>query len=122
MQSAIAQQIPDIIQLVVASLNDCNKSADFPQLFTEDAKLTFETTKKESRDHVVALFQEKQKTLDAKGPFSVTKYSFVIVSETEIIINGLAQWGGVNNLLTICFQISKDQKLQISNFMLTKLA
>lgn len=120
MQTEIAAQLPTIILSVVENMNSADTEENFPELFTEDCKLTYETIKKESRKDVAQLLQSKMKINNVKGKFELVKYSWVVISDEDFVISGLAKWANKSYLATICFQV-KDQKLQISNLMLGRI-
>lgn len=112
--------LPQIIEVVAEGISNCAKTENFDKLFTKDAKITFETVKKESRDHVVSLLKEKQSINTPKGPFTISKYSFVVIEGKELLVNGIAQWGTDKYILTILFQIKGEVELQISNIIFAK--
>ena len=113
-------EYPDsaISELIVQKFNNV-ESEDFIELFHDSAKLTLDTTKKEGKQDIVRALADASKKY--KGPFAISKFNGVEITQNSKIYSGIASWGTNNFVLTVSLEPKTDDNLVITNLMLVVL-
>lgn len=104
----------DIANGIAAEINGCAES--LKALFSEKAKLTLDTTKKEGRDQI---FTEIKKYAEKSKPFEILKFTGVEIDQNSKIYSGFAKDSKYSYLITACLEVN-GESVEITNFMLVK--